>query len=186
MCSTITDDGTRGTESAKSDFMRISRLLGIVVGERFRFQPILSGRSFVPALRYCRESSLQCTTPADHLIRTDFEHGRVIQNELVGMLVFALTRTCPTIQSSLASLMSSKGGEGSLLRIASRRRMSPSGVHICWINFPVKLDHSSMQERVGASSEKEENYCPELELKLEKKSKHRIIVRSGIAIDDHI
>ncbi|GJZ13646.1 putative ribonuclease H-like domain-containing protein [Tanacetum coccineum] len=79
------------------------------------------------------------------------------------------------IQLSIVNAYSPPCGEGSLLRIASRRRMSPSGVHICWINFPVKLDHSSMQERVGASSEKEENYCPELELKLEKKSKHRII-----------
>ncbi|GJY00361.1 hypothetical protein Tco_0357379 [Tanacetum coccineum] len=97
MCSTITDDGTRGTKSGKERFKKFAnywrRWWGAPCFNPFRqakesgIKDILlavkictemsPGESIVGKLEYV-ESFFAVHTPPDHLIRTDFEQEGVV------------------------------------------------------------------------------------------------------------
>ncbi|GKF17209.1 hypothetical protein Tco_0062127 [Tanacetum coccineum] len=103
MCSTITYDGSKGTESGEERFKKFANYPGVVGGERFRFNPFSQvidshkpkesgikdlfggeictmmspGGSIVASFEDV-ESFFAVHTPPDHLIRTDFEQEGVI------------------------------------------------------------------------------------------------------------
>ncbi|GKC18305.1 hypothetical protein Tco_1020455 [Tanacetum coccineum] len=53
MCSTITDDGTRGTESGKERFKKFANYSGVVGGERLCIQPIGRQESTATSKVFC-------------------------------------------------------------------------------------------------------------------------------------